>query len=34
MEEGFEKPFVEKYRPVTLEEVVGKIKRGFITCRQ
>ena len=25
MEEGFEQPFVEKYRPVTLEEVVGMI---------
>ena len=24
MEEGFERPFVEKYRPETLEEVVGK----------
>ena len=23
MEEGFERPFVEKYRPETLEDVVG-----------
>lgn len=23
MEEGFERPFVEKYRPETLDEVVG-----------
>lgn len=25
MEEGFERPFVEKYRPETLDEVVGNI---------
>jgi len=24
MEEGFERPYVEKYRPETLEDVVGK----------
>lgn len=23
MDDGFERPFVEKYRPVTLEDVVG-----------
>jgi len=23
MEEGFERPYVEKYRPETLEDVVG-----------
>jgi DNA polymerase III gamma/tau subunit len=29
MEEGFEKPFVEKYRPETLNEVVGKNISNF-----
>ena len=30
MEEGFERPFVEKYRPETLDEVVGKTSPIFI----
>jgi hypothetical protein len=30
--QSFEVPFVEKYRPVTLEDVVGK--KTYLTCRQ
>jgi hypothetical protein len=31
MEEGFERPFVEKYRPETLDEVVGNYFAFILT---